>query len=202
MPTASLIALANGARQFVVHDALEMTWCFSLSYWSSLTPSTSVMSSFFAGAEMMTLETSPVMWALAFSASVKKPVDSMTTCAPTDAQSMFPGSRSAKILISLPSTTMPSPVASTVPGYGPSSESYLTRWASVFGSVRSLTATNSMSAPDALAARKTLRPMRPKPLMPTRTVMKPSFWSSRGCDAGNDAGPPRRPSHRETWEDV
>ena len=27
MPTVSLTTLANGARQFVVHDALEMTWC-------------------------------------------------------------------------------------------------------------------------------------------------------------------------------
>ena len=54
MPTASLTTLANGARQFVVHDALEMTWCLSLSYWSKLTPSTTVMSSPLAGAEMMT----------------------------------------------------------------------------------------------------------------------------------------------------
>ena len=36
---------------------------------------------------------------------------------------------------------------------------------------RSLTATMSMSAPDFLAARKKLRPMRPKPLIPTRMVM-------------------------------
>ena len=47
---------------------------------------------------------------------------------------------------------------------------------SVLLSVRSLTATNSMSAPDALAARKTLRPMRPKPLMPTRTGMWRCSW--------------------------
>ena len=36
---------------------------------------------------------------------------------------------------------------------------------------RSLTATKSMSAPWLLTARKKLRPMRPKPLMPTRMVM-------------------------------
>src|SRR5215203_3653255 len=35
----------------------------------------------------------------------------------------------------------------------------------------SLTATISTSAPDSCAARKTLRPMRPKPLIPTRTGM-------------------------------
>src|SRR3954453_22591947 len=42
MPTASWATFANGARQFVVHDALEITSCLSLSYWSSLTPSTIV----------------------------------------------------------------------------------------------------------------------------------------------------------------
>src|SRR5580704_4950918 len=48
-------------------------------------------------------------------------------------------------------------------------ESYLRRWARVAGVVRSLTATNSISGfPRAL--RKTLRPMRPKPLMPTFTA--------------------------------
>ncbi len=39
-------------------------------------------------------------------------------------------------------------------------------------SVRSLTATHSMSAPCAWAARNTLRPIRPKPLIPTRTGME------------------------------
>ena len=50
-------------------------------------------------------------------------------------------------------------------------ESYLSRWAMVSTEPRSFTATNSMSAPEAFAARKKLRPMRPKPLMPTRTAM-------------------------------
>src|SRR4051794_7305573 len=39
----------------------------------------------------------------------------------------------------------------------------------------SLTATISTSASDSWAARKTLRPMRPKPLMPTRTAMEGPF---------------------------
>src|ERR1700679_1284020 len=48
-------------------------------------------------------------------------------------------------------------------------ESYLSRWARVAGVVRSFTATNSMfGLPRAL--RKTLRPMRPKPLIPTFTA--------------------------------
>src|ERR1700733_12334488 len=48
-------------------------------------------------------------------------------------------------------------------------ESYLRRWASVAGVVRSFTATNSMSGLPR-AERKTLRPMRPKPLIPTFTA--------------------------------
>jgi hypothetical protein len=36
---------------------------------------------------------------------------------------------------------------------------------------RSFTATKSMSAPMPLAARKKFRPMRPKPLIPTRMVI-------------------------------
>jgi len=35
----------------------------------------------------------------------------------------------------------------------------------------SLTPTHSMSAPASYAARKTFRPMRPKPLIPTRTAI-------------------------------
>src|SRR5215217_3627910 len=42
----------------------------------------------------------------------------------------------------------------------------------------SLTATISTSAPDSWAARKTLRPMRPKPLIPTRTGMAVKTLSS------------------------
>ena len=41
--------LAIGARQLVVQEALEITWCLAGSYLSSLTPSTMVTSSFFAG---------------------------------------------------------------------------------------------------------------------------------------------------------
>ena len=50
MPNASCMTLTTGARQFVVQEALEMTWCFAGSYVSSLTPRTNVRSSPFAGA--------------------------------------------------------------------------------------------------------------------------------------------------------
>src|SRR5680860_969471 len=59
----------------------------------------------------------------------------------------------------------------SVPGKGPSTESYLSMCPSVRASVRSLAPTHSMSALRSCAARKTLRPMRPKPLIPTRTDM-------------------------------
>src|SRR5215213_2239326 len=102
---------------------------------------------------------------------VNSPVDSITTSAPRSDHGSAAGSRSASTLTSLPSTTIASSVWSTVPGYGPSTESYLSRCASVLASTRSLTPTHSMSALRSCAARKTLRPMRPKPLIPTRTDM-------------------------------
>src|SRR5215469_17624080 len=80
----SLMTLATGARQFVVQDAFEMMWCLAESYLSSFTPSTMVMSSPVAGAEMMTFFTVPCRCALAASALVNLPVDSMTTCAPNE----------------------------------------------------------------------------------------------------------------------
>src|ERR1700676_874095 len=57
----------------------------------------------------------------------------------------------------------------------PRMESYFSRCANVFGSVRSLTATNSRlgSLSD---ARKTLRPMRPNPLMPTLIAIVSPFY--------------------------
>src|SRR6266702_2261658 len=170
MPKVSCRTLTTGARQLVVQLAFEMMLCLDASYLESLTPRTTVMSSLLAGAEMMTFLTVEPRWALAFSASVKKPVDSTTIWAPTEAQSSLAGSRSAKTLIRLPSTAMKSGPWVMVWGRLPRMESYLRRWARVAGVVRSLTATNSMSGLPR-AVRKTLRPMRPKPLMPTLTAM-------------------------------
>ena len=78
MPNSSFSTLAIGARQFVVHDALEMMFWLP-SYMSSLTPSTMVMSSSVAGAEMITFFAPASRWPLAFVALVKMPVDSTTT---------------------------------------------------------------------------------------------------------------------------
>src|ERR1700692_4034367 len=159
MPNVSCRTLTTGARQLVVQLALEMMLCLAASYLSSLTPSTTVMSSLVAGAEMMTFLTVVPRWALAFSASVKKPVDSMTIWAPTEAQSSLAGSRSAKTLICLPSMAMKSWPWVILFGRLPRMQSYLRRWARVAGVVRSFTATNSMSGlPGGLG--QTLGPMR------------------------------------------
>src|SRR5208282_1628068 len=123
----SLITLATGARQFVVQDALDTMWCFAGSYFSWLTPSTIVRSSFLAGAVMMTFFTDPRRCFLASLASVNLPVDSITTCAPTDSQGRAAGSFSLKTLMTLPSTEMLSGPAVIMLGKLPRIESYLSR---------------------------------------------------------------------------
>src|SRR5580693_4498152 len=82
------------------------------------------------------------------------------------------GSRSARILIDLSPTRMVSPDTDTSAARVPSTVSYLSRCAIVAMSPRSFAATISMprSPSAALAARQKLRPMRPKPLIPTRIV--------------------------------
>src|SRR5581483_1068605 len=170
MPKVSCSTLTMGARQFVVQEALEITLCLAASYLSSFTPRTMVTSSLVAGAEMMTFLTDPCRWALSAFASVKRPVDSTTTCAPTESQGSLAGSFSAKTLIFLPSTEMWSSPATISFFRLPRIESYLRRLARVAGLVRSFTATTSMSGLPR-EARNTLRPMRPKPLMPTLTAI-------------------------------
>src|SRR5205807_2977624 len=71
------------ARQLVVQLALEMIVCLPASYFSWLTPMTTVMSSPLAGAEMMTLRAPAWRWPRAFSASVNRPVDSITYSTPS-----------------------------------------------------------------------------------------------------------------------
>src|SRR3954452_5980131 len=183
MPNASLSTLASGARQFVVQDALLMIVC-EPSYLSWLTPMTIVRWSPWAGAGMMTFLAPPASTCLrASSALVKKPVDSTTTSTPRSAQGRAAGSRSESTLMVLPPTLMPSPSAPTSSGSTPRMLSYFSRWARVSGLVRSLTATISMSLPLAAAARQKLRPIRPKPLIPTRTVTTCSSTSTWATSA-------------------
>src|ERR1700722_15521964 len=111
-----LMTFAIGARQLVVQDAFETMWCLAGSYFSSLTPSTTVRSSFLGGGERMTFFTLPVRCFWAAGALVKRPVDSMTTCAPTESQGRSAGSFSLKTLITLPSIEMLSAPAVMVLG--------------------------------------------------------------------------------------
>src|SRR5581483_9033885 len=92
MVKLSFTTLAIGARQFVVQDAFDTMWCRAGSYLLSFTPSTTVMSSFLAGAEIITFLTGPRRCLRASSALVKRPVDTTTICAPTDSQSILAGS--------------------------------------------------------------------------------------------------------------
>src|ERR1043165_9234308 len=101
----------HGAVQVLLRvfrsEAFEMMLCAFGSYCSSLTPRTIVMSSFFAGAEMITFFTVPCRCFFASSAFVKMPVDSITISAPTDSQSIAAGSRCENTRNSSPSTEMP-----------------------------------------------------------------------------------------------
>ena len=54
IPNASCSTLASGARQFVVHDAFEMTVCSAASYALSFTPMQTMTSASPDGAEMIT----------------------------------------------------------------------------------------------------------------------------------------------------
>ena len=173
IPNSSSRTLAIGARQFVVHEALEIMLWFVGSYLSWLTPITIVTSSSVAGAEMITFFAPPAMCFFASAALVKKPVDSITISAFTSLQGRLAGSFSAKIRIVLPFTVIELSVCVTVASKRPSIESYFKRWASVFTSVRSLMPTTSIFAFCVNAALKKLRPIRPNPLIPTRTTVNP-----------------------------
>jgi len=82
----------------------------------------------------------------------------------------------------LSATAMPSPCTSMFDLRLPSTESYFSRWASVAALVRSFTATKSISLLPS-AARMMLRPIRPNPLMPTRTAIIPRSRRKGVCEA-------------------
>ncbi len=129
------------------------------------------MSSPLAGAEMMTFFAPASMCLCAPAWSVKCPVDSMTTSTPRSAHGSAAGSRSAShVIFAPPATMLPSP-ADTSTSSVPSTVSYVSRCAKVLMSPRSFAATISIpGVPIAWTARQKFRPIRPNPLIPTRTV--------------------------------
>ena len=114
-PKLSRTTLTIGTRQFVVQEAFERIVCFDGSYFFSFTPSTIVMSSPFAGAEMITFFAPPSMCLRASFASVNRPVDSSTTSTPRSRHGSRAGSFSASTLISSPSMTIEPSSARTSP---------------------------------------------------------------------------------------
>jgi hypothetical protein len=107
MPKLSFSTFASGARQLVVQEPFEMTWWVAPSYSSWFTPSTSVLSWFFAGALMITFRAPAAMCVSAFDFSVNSPVHSSTMSTPSCFQGSSFGSLSASTWISWPFTTTP-----------------------------------------------------------------------------------------------
>ncbi len=103
-PKLSFSTFTIGARQFVVQLAFDIMLCFVLSYSFSFTPSTIVMSGFFAGAEISTFFAPALMCCIAPSLSVNSPVLSTTTSILSSFHGSFVGSFSDKTLIVLPFT--------------------------------------------------------------------------------------------------
>src|SRR5216117_574424 len=207
MPNLSSRTLAVVARQLVVHEALLMMRCLAGSYAFSLTPSTTVTSGSLAGAVMMTFLAPAWRCLEAVAVSRKMPVDSTTTSTPSSFQGRLAGSFSAVTRTSRPLTKMAPSLALTSAGRLPCTESCLSRCESVLASARSLTPTTSMSL-SLRAVRKNTRPIRPKPLTPTRMLMEGLLVETRGVtgriisnharhaeDAdGSRAGPAQRPA--------
>src|SRR5690606_31808002 len=103
MPHLSLSTLATGARQLVVHEALEMM--ASPLYLAWFTPYTNIGVASLDGADMITFFAPASMCFCAPSAVRKMPVDSITTSAPTSPHFRLAGSRSAVRRMRLPLTT-------------------------------------------------------------------------------------------------
>src|SRR5438477_508802 len=149
-----------------------------------------VASALSAGAETSTRLAPAVKWAEALSFAVKMPVHSIAMSTPSSFQGNFVGSRSAQTLILPLPRLIESPSTVTVPGNRPCTESKRSRWALVSTGPRSLIPTTSMSLrPDSAMARSTLRPIRPNPLIATRTAM---LVSPLIADAGPADLRPRR----------
>ncbi len=173
-PNRSFRTLASGARQLVVHDAFEITVCFAASNTESFTPMQIVASASPLGAEMTTRPTLPPRCFAALSRPVKMPVDSITTSMSWSDHGISSGSITPRRGTSRPSMVKPSSLAATARSSVPPTESCFSRNAMVsLSPIGSFTATSSTpaSAPRARSARVNERPMRPKPLIPTRTVM-------------------------------
>ncbi len=141
-----------------------------------MTPNTNVgVPLSFEGAEMMTFFAPAARCSDAFSVDVKMPVHSRTISALSSFQGSCVGSFSLVTLIVLPLTTRLFSVAETSPLKRPCVESYFRRCAISLAEMRSLMPTNSIFLKLAsVATRMASLPMRPKPLIPIRSVIHTS----------------------------
>src|SRR3989304_3778478 len=93
MPNSRDSTFAVTESALVVQEPLLTTVCFLASYRSWLTPMFTVMSSPLPGALITTFFAPPCRWPRAFSAWVKRPVDSSTSSTPTWPHGMADGPR-------------------------------------------------------------------------------------------------------------
>merc|ERR1719198_796979 len=167
MPNFSLIVLTIGARPLVVHDAHETTDIDSVSYSSSLTPTTRVgVSASLAGAEMMTFLAPPSMCFMQSGVVVKAPVDSQTYSTPVSFHGISVGSRVAERVTLRPLTSRPPSTISQVPGKRTCTVSCSSRYFMYSGDMGELMCLSTNDS-RSMAMRTTWRPMRPKPLTPS-----------------------------------
>src|SRR5215469_11284939 len=125
-----------------------------------------------AGADTRTRLAPASRCSAALSRVAKMPVHSSAISTPSSLCGSLAGSLMAVTLILWPAALMTSPSTVTVAGKRPCTLSYRKRWALVSIGPRSLTATISISQrPLSTIARSTSRPMRPKPLIATRTIL-------------------------------
>mmetsp|Transcript_8089 Transcript_8089/g.18341 ORF Transcript_8089/g.18341 Transcript_8089/m.18341 type:complete len:342 (+) Transcript_8089:276-1301(+) len=175
-PNSASSTLTNGARQLVVHEALEMMGACGSKSSSALTPMTYVgMSSPFAGAVMSTFLAPASMCLPAPLESRNTPVPSMMRSTFMSFHGSCAGSRLATTLISFPSTVNVSSSTILISASNvPRSESYLSRCTAGLTPPDWLTATISrfVLSPRECRQRTKLRPMRPKPLIATRSFIE------------------------------
>src|SRR5664280_2866000 len=112
IPNASSSTFTIGAKQLVVHEALETTKSLAGSNSESFTPITKVASTPVAGAATITRLAPASRWAAADSRVVNRPVDSITTSTPSSPQGNALGSRSASTAIGPESRTIDEPETS------------------------------------------------------------------------------------------
>mmetsp|Transcript_2043 Transcript_2043/g.4924 ORF Transcript_2043/g.4924 Transcript_2043/m.4924 type:complete len:264 (-) Transcript_2043:111-902(-) len=175
IPNLSSSTLTNGARQLVVHEALEMMGACGSNSSSALTPMTYVgMSSPFAGAVMSTF-LAPASMCFSHPAwSVKTPVDSMTRSIFRSFHGSSSGLRLLTMVMFLPLTEMvESSTIFTSASNVPRMESYLSRCDACLTPPLSLIAMSSSPEVLRLSRQRTkLRPIRPKPLIATRIFIE------------------------------